>query len=198
MEEFRIIKDYENYSISNFGNVKNNKTERILKPVSDSHGYYRIRLSTDGKGNLKAVHRLVAQTFLENPENKRCVDHINNIRTDNRVENLRFATHRENNMNSSKPKNNTSGNKGVHWHKRDKVWYAKIQINGKKLHLGNFETKEEAVKKRVETAKKLFGEFINTCEQIKEDITELKNEKQKELDEIEELERELNEILKTK
>ena len=48
-EEFRIIKGFENYSVSNLGRVKNNATDRILKPVIDAHGYYIVSLRSDGR-----------------------------------------------------------------------------------------------------------------------------------------------------
>ena len=51
-EEFRVIKDYENYSVSNFGNVKNNTTGKILKPSNSSNGYYKVNLFKDGKVKL--------------------------------------------------------------------------------------------------------------------------------------------------
>lgn len=68
---------------------------RILKPRLNK-GYLYINIARGGKGNMFKVHRIVAQAFIPNPENKPCVDHINTIRTDNRVENLRWVTHSEN------------------------------------------------------------------------------------------------------
>tara|TARA_B110000977_G_scaffold98437_1_gene129489 strand:- start:666 stop:1142 length:477 start_codon:yes stop_codon:yes gene_type:complete len=59
-------------------------------------GYMRIGLCKNGKQKFFSVHRLLALAFIPNPENKRCVDHINGIRDDNRLENLRWLTHKEN------------------------------------------------------------------------------------------------------
>ena len=60
MEEFKIIKDFENYSVSNFGNIRNNKTGRVLKPGIDSHGYYHVILYKDRISFTKKIHKLVA------------------------------------------------------------------------------------------------------------------------------------------
>lgn len=72
------------------------------------------------------------------------IDHINGIKSDNRILNLRLSTESENLMNIGKMSTNTSGYKGVHYHKRDEVWAAKCTINGKQNHLGNFATVKEA------------------------------------------------------
>ena len=101
MEEiWKDIEGYEGiYQVSNKGRVKSlnyNRTgeERILKIRINKNGYACISLGKERK--FFRVHRLVAIAFIPNPENKPCVDHINAIRTDNRVENLRWVTHEEN------------------------------------------------------------------------------------------------------
>ncbi len=70
MEEYKLIKNFESYSVSNLGNVKNNNTNKILKQ-NNSNGYKRVSLN----GKYLRVHRLVAEAFIPNPENKPCVDH---------------------------------------------------------------------------------------------------------------------------
>lgn len=73
--------------------------------------------------------------------------------------NLRPATKSENSRNQSKKKNNTTGFIGIAWRKRDKVWSANIRINGKQKWLGQFQTKEEAIKARLEAEFKYYKEF---------------------------------------
>jgi hypothetical protein len=96
MEEFRKIAEFENYSISNLGNVKNNITGRILIPHLNTNGYMALTLVKDRKKYLRYIHRLVAIAFIPNLENKKQVDHINGDKTDNIVENLRWVTVSEN------------------------------------------------------------------------------------------------------
>jgi hypothetical protein len=139
MEEYKIIKNFENFSVSNLGNVKNNIKNKILKQYTNKGGYKTVCIL----GKNKLVHRLVAEAFIPNLENKPCIDHINNIRNDNRLENLRFASYIENGQNSSIKKNNTSGYKGVSYDYRD-FWRADIYHNGKRIFIGRFDTKEEA------------------------------------------------------
>jgi len=87
------------------------------------------------------------------------IDHVNGNVFDNRKKNLRKATASQNNCNRSKPKNNTSGYKGVTWRERLKKWEASININKKYYYLGAFKDKEEAAKAYNKLAKKLHGEF---------------------------------------
>ena len=68
-ETFRIIKGFENYSVSNLGNVMNNKTGKILKPGLNDHGYYNVNLYKDIIPFSKRIHKLVGETFIPNPLN---------------------------------------------------------------------------------------------------------------------------------
>ena len=97
MEEWRVINDYPNYSISNLGNVKNNKTGKFLKSCVKG-GYLHISLTNDKIKKTFKVHRLVALAFIENPENKSDVNHKNKNKLDNTLWNLEWMTRRENNQ----------------------------------------------------------------------------------------------------
>lgn len=96
----KAIKGFEDYLITDTGRVYSLKKERYLKPQPTRYEYLQVVLCKSGKTCAKYVHRLVAEAFIENPENKPTVDHINRIRTDNRVENLRWANSKEQRENS--------------------------------------------------------------------------------------------------
>ena len=165
IEEWKVIDGYNNnYSISNKGNVKNNKTDKILKQGINNDGYHRLGLYVNRKQKPELIHRLVALAFIPNPENKPHTDHINNIKTDNNVNNLRWATRSENQHNHKLSKANTSGVKGVSYDKRKTKWRAQIRLDGIKIHIGYFDTIEEAKQARIKRANKAFGVFINACE----------------------------------
>ena len=94
-----IWKDIKNtsYFVSSFGEVKD-KNNKIIKQYS-IRGYKYVNLFFNGKWKLFQVHRLVAMAFIPNPQNKREVDHINSVSFDNRVDNLRWTTPKENQNN---------------------------------------------------------------------------------------------------
>lgn len=101
-EIWKDIKGYEGlYKVSNMGHVLGMRG-KILKPIRNTKsGYIQIYLcSINGIRKRIYIHRAVAETFIPNMDNKPCVDHINTIRSDNRCENLRWVTARENYRNS--------------------------------------------------------------------------------------------------
>lgn len=96
IEIFKDIEGYKGYQVSNYGNVKSlnyNRTgkEKILKPTKNSDGYLQVSLHKDGKRKTCKVHRLVAQTFIENPNNLPQVNHKDENKQNNNVENLEFC-----------------------------------------------------------------------------------------------------------
>lgn len=92
--EWRKIEGKQNYSVSNNGDIRNDKTGRILKSHCGTAGYMQVMLGR--KTSPLYVHRLVAQAFIENPSGLPQVDHRNGDKTDNRAENLRWVSVSEN------------------------------------------------------------------------------------------------------
>lgn len=95
MEEWRKIKDFPKYSVSDKGNVRNDKTNRILKPREHGDGYKCVVLYDKSKKNCR-IHRLVATEFIDNPDGKREVNHINGDKSNNSIDNLEWSTPSEN------------------------------------------------------------------------------------------------------
>jgi hypothetical protein len=126
---------------------------------TDSGGYRHIRID----GELYRAHRLVFlyMTFAF-PDSD--VDHRDGDRANNRWGNLRTATASQNAANSTRPATNTSGFKGVSWHKKDQKWEARIMVNSRKLHLGYFDTPEAGHQAYMAAAAKHFGEFASDGE----------------------------------
>lgn len=102
-EIWRDITGYEGlYQISNLGNVKslgNNKTrkDKVLKQIKNKSGYLHVNLCKKGKSKIHKTHRLVAQAFLPNPYNFTDVNHKDEVKTNNNVENLEWCTREYNN-----------------------------------------------------------------------------------------------------
>jgi len=141
------INNYPNYLIYKDGRVYNQKFKRFLKPHKNKNGYLKVVLSHQNKKKNYNIHRLIALHYLDNPENKETVDHINRDTKDNRIENLRWATSKEQASNRKKcciPNTNKSGHKGICYDKKDKKWRFSKQ-EGKKRILKRFNTKTEAL-----------------------------------------------------
>lgn len=98
LENWKTINFATNYEISDQGNIRNKKTGQVLNPGICGQGYKQVSIKFDDTGKFKKqyVHRLVAMMWLDNPENKREVNHKNLDRSDNRVENLEWVTSSEN------------------------------------------------------------------------------------------------------
>ena len=145
MEVWEDIKDYEGlYKVSDLGRVKGLKRNSILKSNIDYYGYVRVKLCKNGKTQTKKVHKLVAVSFLNHLESgqKEVVDHIDNNKLNNSLENLQLTTARHN---TSKDRTNGSSKyTGVSWCKRLSKWKVGITTNGKSKHLGYFSNEKKA------------------------------------------------------
>lgn len=158
-EVWKNIPDYEGkYMVSNIGRVKSlprkfRKKEMILKSSINKYGYYVVSLY-DKKINTIAIHLLMARAFLNHKKkgNKYVVDHKDDNKLNNVLENLQIVTAR---FNVSKNRKSTSKYTGVSWNKRRKKWYCQIRINKKDFKLGYFDNELEASKAYQEKLKEI-------------------------------------------
>lgn len=134
---------------------KKSRPQSIGKPVGaiDKEGY----VSTKINKKVIRLHRIIFFAFYGYIPLQ--VDHINGIKTDNRICNLREAQHGENRRNSKLNSNSTSGFKGVSFNKRTNKWQAYASMDKKTVHLGYFENKEDAAVIVHNYAKQTQGEF---------------------------------------
>jgi len=149
IEIFKDVPNYDgNYQVSNLGRAKSFKcnNEIILKSSINKNGYCVLSLRRNGVKISEYIHQLVAIAFLNHVPCGRqiVVNHINFIKTDNRVENLEIITQRENA--NKKHIKSSSEYTGVSWHKLHKKWTSTISINNKKKHLGCFINELDASK----------------------------------------------------
>ena len=101
----------------------------------NKYGYIGVGVYIDKKVKFIRAHQII--WYLANGVVVENIDHINGIKTDNRIENLRSVTQQQNQFNLTKAK-------GYYWSKATNKWYAKIQVGGKKIHLGTFTNEDDA------------------------------------------------------
>ena len=153
MEEWKPIKDFPEYEVSNLGRVKSlnynhTKKENILKHGVCSRGYPRVVLSYNNKKRYVQVHRLVAETFLPRPDNSTQVDHIDRNPLNNNLSNLRWVSCQENLLNRNNFFRGTNtGEPYISFKKRDNLYSFAKTINHQYLSK-HFKTLEEAIKYR--------------------------------------------------
>ncbi|HGB3193994.1 TPA: HNH endonuclease signature motif containing protein [Salmonella enterica subsp. enterica serovar Waycross] len=138
--------------------VKNIMARMIGRKVvnQSSDGYVRFYF----RKKPYSVHRVVWEMHNGPIPDGMEIDHINHIRTDNRIENLRLVSHQDNQKNQKIHKKNTSGHSGVSWSNTYKLWVAKITHSSKHHYLGMHKTKSSAIKARKD-AEILLGFHIN-------------------------------------
>ena len=157
MNEYILYNDYVEIILYD---KKGNEKARTLIDIEDLEkcSYLKWGYSSGYAKNSKEkiyLHRYVLNIEKENVD----IDHINHNTLDNRKSNLRICSHKNNIRNSKKSKNNTTGIIGVYWAKNQNKYSAAIVVNKKQIHLGYFNTKEEAAKARKEAEEKYFKEF---------------------------------------
>lgn len=156
MEKWKDIDKYKGYyQISNKGRVRsldrivNNRygkrvvKSRQMKVFKDSYGYGVVSLCKNGKTEMTRVHRLIAEVFIPNPENKPCINHKNGIKYDNRMSNIEWCTYKENNNHAIK--NGLNNQKG-------------------ELHNGSILTKDDVIRIR-----SIYGKGGNTLRSLAKD-----------------------------
>jgi len=158
-EIWKDISGYEGlYQVSNLGRVKSlpkswisgigkivSHDGMVLRPSINSDGYKMVSLSKDKKSKSHKIHRLVAETFLENNENLPQIDHIDSDKTNNVVNNLRWCYGRQNaTWKNEKKKGKSSKYVGVDFCKRVNKFRARIIIEGFQHSLGYYKNEEEA------------------------------------------------------
>jgi hypothetical protein len=138
-EDFELVSSYNTWNISKRGDV-------VCYKESGSRN--------DRKRQVFKLHRVIMNAPIDKQ-----VDHINRDPTDNRKANLRLCTQRENGKNLSKKKNNTSGFSGVQWDKARNLWAAVIKSDYRNIHIGRYDTIEEAISARLFAENYYFKEF---------------------------------------
>ena len=127
-ENWKSIDGYRNYEVSWWGRVRNATTGRIMKGSITIGGYLVVGLRKNKINKTHNVHQLVAREWVDNPEEKRCVDHIDGNKVNNHLENLRWATHAENSRNMKKHTDGSSVYKGVCYYKPSRKWKTQSKI----------------------------------------------------------------------
>jgi len=133
------VQGYEGlYAVTDCGQVFSYVSGRYLKPATFKSGYMVVCLRKKNYYQItKYVHRLIAETFLEADDKRNEVDHIDGDKTNNNINNLRWASRSENMQNKRTTK-------GYYWNKQEGKWYAKITANKKTIYLGFYDTEEDA------------------------------------------------------
>ena len=94
--KWKQINDYPNYYVSNYGSIKNIKKNTLLTPYLNERGYLTIFLYNNGQRKRFAVHRVVAEAFLPNPNNLPQINHLDECKTNNNVNNLEWISQKDN------------------------------------------------------------------------------------------------------
>ena len=197
VEVWKDVVGFEDYyEVSNTGKVRRKKgktvykdgriarfSQTVLKPSVFKKGYLMVFLSVKSKKKAKSVHRIVAEAFIPNPENKETVNHIDCDKTNNHVSNLEWMTNRENTIHGTEnglfmkaattrrkkkqiKKNGdwTSQYVGVSYDNKKGKWLAQITHNWKHIYIGYYNEEEDASEAYQKKLKELEDEIIQLPE----------------------------------
>lgn len=138
------------------GKFYSRRLKRNVGSVCKHNGYVKLWV-----GSKKYNAHRIAWVMVYGRMPREYIDHINRVRNDNRISNLREATPSQNNINAAQRRNNKHGVRGVYFNTKTNKWYAQITINSQVIHLGLHKTQQEAKNARHEAELKYFGEFRN-------------------------------------
>jgi hypothetical protein len=167
MEEiYKDVEGFPHYEVSNLGNVRHKKRKQILKPRENkkkgTYICFEVHLADETKiQKNQKIHRLVANAFIPNPENKTEIDHIDRNPANNRVDNLRWTTRAENMINCSLRSDNISGHRGIYFVKQRQKWVICYEFEKKKHYGGQYDTFEEAVANYKDPSNLKSGETLD-------------------------------------
>ena len=136
---------YQNYSINKLGELINSKTQKQLRPWSNRAGYKCFTLRNAAfqiKKNL-TIHRLLGLSFIPNPHNYPCIDHIDRNKKNNNLNNLRWSSYQMNAINRT---NTNPLGRGINYSRNKKRFYVNLWRNRKKKYIGVYDTIEDAKK----------------------------------------------------
>lgn len=144
----KYIPGYENrYSATEDGRIYSHISNVYLKFGESNKGYYMVNLHKDGIQKYCLVHRLIAITFLENPDNKKEIDHIDRTPKNNNISNLRWCSRSENCINIRVQKNNKLGEKNIYYNESRNDFKFTFMRDGKSYQR-YFKTLKEAIEHR--------------------------------------------------
>jgi hypothetical protein len=145
MYAYGLIKDYDNYVIRNDGVVIKISDKREMKNGVGNQGYLRLTLTNEGKHKTLKLHRLLGKAFIDGEDaTHNTIDHIDRNKLNNSLDNLRWATKSEQNINKEQRPSKT-GEQYITLKKQSLTYQVQIRLNRKTVYMKNFKTMEEAI-----------------------------------------------------
>ena len=157
-KDFNEIVEYDNYAEIILYDKYNNEKARTLIDLDDVDRCKQLKWSMTGNYVCNSKTKILLHRFLLNTSDDMIIDHINRNKLDNRKDNLRICTYKDNNRNMPMRKNAKSENRGIYKSAKNS-WVARIKVNKKDIYLGTFKTLEDAIAARQQAEIEYFGEF---------------------------------------